>query len=50
VILSLLLYQTLTRHLKYINSELKVKFNLDMTSKLKPVARPDDLFLLLTHY
>jgi hypothetical protein len=36
--------------LKYINSELKVKFDLDMTSKPKPVAGPDDLLLLLTHH
>jgi hypothetical protein len=36
--------------LKYINSELKVKFDLDPTSKPKPVAGPDDLLLLLTHH
>jgi hypothetical protein len=36
--------------LKYINSELTVKFDLDTTSKPKPVAGPDDLLLLLTHH
>jgi hypothetical protein len=41
---------TLTPRLKYINSELKVKFNLDTTSKPKPVAGPDDLLLLLTQH
>jgi hypothetical protein len=40
---------TLTRQVKYINSELEVKFNLDTTSKPKRVAGPDD-FLLLTHH
>jgi hypothetical protein len=34
--------------LKYINSKLKVKFDLDTTSKPKSVAGPDDLLLLLT--
>jgi hypothetical protein len=33
---------------KYINGTLKVKFDLDTTSKPKPVAGPDDLLLLLT--
>jgi hypothetical protein len=50
VTLSLLSCRTLTRQLKYINSELKVKFDLDTTSKPKPVAGPDDLLLLLTHH
>ena len=36
--------------LKYINSELKDKFDLDTTSKPKPVAGPDDLLLLLTYH
>jgi hypothetical protein len=31
----------------FSNSELKLKFNLDTTSKPKPVAGPDDLLLLL---
>ena len=35
--------------MKYINGTLKVKFDLDTTSKPKPVAGPDDLLLLLTH-
>ena len=48
--LSLLSCQTLTPRLKYINGELKVKFDLDTTSKPKPVAGPDDLLLLLTHH
>jgi hypothetical protein len=44
----LLEYLMLTRRLKYINSELKTKFDLDTISKPKPVAGPDDLLLLLT--
>ncbi len=36
--------------MKYINGELKVKFGLDTTSKPKPVARPDDLLLLLVQH
>jgi hypothetical protein len=43
-------YCALTLELKYINSELKVDFNLDTTSKPKPVAGPDDLLLLLVQH
>ena len=50
LMLSLLLYRTLTLRLKFINSKLKVRFDLDTTSKPKPVAGPDDLILLLTHH
>jgi hypothetical protein len=50
LMLSLLLCRTLTPRLKYINSELKVRFDLDTTSKPKSVARPDDLILLLTYH
>jgi hypothetical protein len=32
---------------KYVNTVLKVEFNLNTTSKPKPVVRPDDLLLLL---
>ena len=32
---------------KYINTVLKVDFDLDTTSKPKPVVGPDDLLLLL---
>ncbi|KAH8749401.1 hypothetical protein BGZ57DRAFT_138602 [Hyaloscypha finlandica] len=35
---------------KYINRTLKVKFDLDTTSKPKPVAGPDDLLLLLVQH
>jgi hypothetical protein len=35
---------------KYINGTLKVKFELDTTSKSKPVAGPDDLLLLLVQH
>jgi hypothetical protein len=44
-----LLHRTLTRG-KYINGTLKVKFDLDTTSKPKPVAGPDDLLLLLVQH
>lgn len=37
-------------HAKYINGTLKVKFDLDTTSKSKPVAGPDDLLLLLVQH
>jgi hypothetical protein len=46
----LLLYRILTLRVKYINGILKVKFELDMISKSKPVAGPDDLLLLLVQY
>jgi hypothetical protein len=36
--------------LKYINGTLKPGFELDTTSKPKPVAGSDDLLLLLTHH
>lgn len=36
--------------MEYINGTLKVKFELDNTSKPKPVAGPDDLLLLLVHH
>jgi len=32
---------------KYIDGTLNVVFELDTTSKPKPVARPDDLLLML---
>lgn len=35
---------------KYINSKLKVDFDLDTTFKPKPVARLDDLLLLLVQH
>jgi hypothetical protein len=50
LLLSLLPCRTLTLRLKYINSKLKVKFDLNTTSKPKPVAGPDDLILLLTYH
>lgn len=40
----------LLKVVKYINTKLKIKFNLDITSKPKPIAGPDDLLLLLTHH
>jgi hypothetical protein len=46
----LLLYGTLILRVKYINGTLKVKFELDTTSKSKPVAGPDDLLLLLVQH
>jgi hypothetical protein len=36
--------------LQYINGKLKVDFELDTTSKPKPVAGPDDLLLLLVQH
>jgi hypothetical protein len=36
--------------LKYINGILKVDFDLDTTSKPKPMARPDDLLLILVQH
>jgi len=44
---TVLFYRILILRAKYINSTLKVRFKLDTTSKSKPVARPDDLLLLL---
>jgi len=35
---------------KYINTILKVDFDLDSTLKSKPVIRPDDLLLLLVQH
>jgi len=35
---------------KYINTVLKVDFDLDGISKPKPVVGPDDLLLLLSHH
>jgi hypothetical protein len=46
----LLSYGTLILRVKYINGTLKVKFELDTTSKSKPVAGPDDLLLLLVQH
>jgi hypothetical protein len=43
-------YYTLTLWSKYINTILKVDFNLDTTFKLKPIAGLDDLLLLLVQY
>jgi hypothetical protein len=42
-----LFYYILILHVKYINGILKVRFKLDTMSKSKPIARPDDLLLLL---
>lgn len=39
-----------TNWTKYINTVLKVDFDLHSTSKPKPVVGPDDLLLLLTHH
>jgi hypothetical protein len=36
--------------LKYINSILKVNFEQDIMSKPKPVAGPDDMFLIFVQY
>ena len=36
--------------MQYINGKLKVDFELDTTSKPKPVAGPDDLLLLLVQH
>jgi len=44
---TVLFYRILILCAKYINGTLKVRFELDTTSKSKPVARPDDLLLLL---
>ena len=44
----LILYTNLL--LKYINGTLKVDFQLDTTSKPKPIAGPDDLLLMLVQY
>jgi hypothetical protein len=43
----MLFYRILILRAKYINGTLKVRFELDITSKSKPVAGPDDLLLLL---
>jgi hypothetical protein len=43
-------YRILILRAKYINGTLKVKFDLDTTSKSKPVAGPDDLLLLLVQH
>jgi hypothetical protein len=48
--LILLLYCMLICGFKYINSKLKVDFDLDTTFKPKPVARLDDLLLLLVQH
>ncbi|KAH8744937.1 hypothetical protein F5882DRAFT_312963, partial [Hyaloscypha sp. PMI_1271] len=37
----------LNKVIKYINGTLKVRFELDTISKSKPIARLDDLLLLL---
>lgn len=44
------LFASYSFYLQYINGTLKVKFELDNTSKTKPVAGPDDLLLLLVHH
>ena len=44
------LYYILTLWFKYINTILKVDFNLNITFKLKLVIRLNDLLLLLVHY
>jgi len=36
--------------LKYIDGTLKVRFELNTTSKPKPVAGPDDLLLMLVQH
>ena len=36
--------------MKYVNSTLKNKFNLNTTFKLKPVTGPDNLLLLLIQH
>ena len=46
----LFLYKMLIFHMKYINSTLKDKFNLNITFKPKPVTELDDLLLLLIQY
>ena len=43
-------YCTLTVGRKYINTVLKVDFDLDNTPKPKPVVGPDDLLLLLVQH
>ena len=35
---------------KFINTELKIEYDLEDTAKPKPVAGVDDLLLLLTQY
>ena len=47
---TVLFYRILILRTKYINGTLKVRFELDTTSKSKPMARPDDLLLLLVQY
>jgi hypothetical protein len=47
---ALFLYSTLILRVKYINVTLKVDFELDTTSKSKPVAGADDLLLLLVQH
>ena len=48
--LALFFYRILILRAKYINSTLKDRFELDTTSKSKPVAGPDDLLLLLVQH
>jgi hypothetical protein len=43
-------HHTLALWVKYINGELKDKFELDTKSKPKPVTGSDDLLLLLTQH
>jgi hypothetical protein len=47
---TVLFYRMLILRAKYINGTLKVRFELDSTSKSKPVAGPDDLLLLLVQH
>ena len=46
----LFLYETLILHMKYVNSTLKDKFNLNITFKPKSVVGSDDLLLLLIQH
>ena len=46
----LFLYRTLILHMKYINSTLKDKFDLNTIFKPKPVAGSDNLLLLLIQH
>lgn len=47
---TIFLYQALILRVKYINGILKIKSNLDTTSKFKPIAGLDDLLLLLVQH
>lgn len=49
-LLSTQLHEPLILQVKYINSKLKRDFDLDSTFKLKPVAEPDNLLLLLVQH